>query len=88
VNAYSFSNYLEVWSVLPFIASDRTSHFSSSERNAYRIDEHEQNVVILNIRIKAPCFTFICLDASNDCRCAGLLYQRGECIAMAREHNA
>src|SRR6266566_6746603 len=56
--------------------------------NAYRIDKHELNVVKLLIRRKASRFTLICLDASNDCRYAGLLYQRGKCIAMAREHNA
>src|SRR5437667_7524362 len=46
--------------------------------NAYRIDKHELNVVKLLIRRKASRFTLICLDASNDCRCAGLLYQRSE----------
>ena len=57
-------------------------------RNAYKLDKHELNVVKLLIRRKAPCFTLICLDAPNNCRYAGLLYQRGESIAMAREHNA
>jgi hypothetical protein len=55
--------------------------------NAYFIDKHELNVVKLLIGRKAPHYTLICLDASNECRCAGLLYQRGDCIAMATEHN-
>ena len=54
---------------------------------AHRIDKHVLNVVKL-LRRKPERFIFIYLDALNDCRCAWLLYQRGECIAMAREHNA
>jgi hypothetical protein len=69
----------------PFFIATASPTFPSP--NAYRIDKHELNVVKL-FRRKAPRFTFIYLDASNDCRCAGLLYQRGECIAMAREHKA
>jgi hypothetical protein len=56
--------------------------------NAYFIDKHELNVVKLLNGRKVPRYTLICLDASNECRCAGLLYQRGDCIAMAREYNA